>query len=339
MSQQTEGCWERVKERWRKKIWEKIKKYWWKIQNLGSKNPLVAAGGTLGTLSGVLVFLESTSPIKFFSAIEQKDPQTILMFIVFLYFLLVAIYSGNKSRIEKELQERAQSFKYDEQGTLYNGSEPNISFRTETFKEILKEISSKTNCFKEILIGAGQKAGVNFANRLRLIYAKEIAAKRAPSPWCELRLDEQLKEWAKYDRDTGWGKITVKLKNNKNATKKTNEWRNLTHKIKDTNAHTVVVDVTHLEGLFEGEGGEMFGHFLAGYFEKVISYIVKHASGEYEEYDSVKINAFYPSKDNDAWVYEYILEIKEDCRDKKEESNSYYYRRNNRIDFTSRFDF
>ena len=163
-----------------------------------------------------------------------------------------------------------QNYKYDNRGTLYNGSEPNIAFRIQTFKSMLSGLAmylDKTNV-PEILAKIGKNASRDFADNLHNIYDEDVASRKAKSEWSDLKLADKLDQWADYDSSTGWGIVACDLK-------------------KDG---SIKVVINHLKGLFEGEDSVYFGYFLAGYSETIISKLVDaHSGGKYDEYTSCEL--------------------------------------------------
>jgi len=232
--------------------------------------PWIRAAGILGVTIGGLAFLNSKLPSEIAvditnSEIKKSAPTVIIV----LYFFLVSIFSGDRLRFEKKLRLLEQNFKYDNRGTLYNGGEPNIAFRLTTFKGILEGVSTNVDAedLSEALISTGKVAAVNFANNIEEIYNCDVAQKKAKREWSKLKLADKFNQWADYDSSTGWGIVAC-------TTKKNN----------------VKVVINHLHGMFEGEGGRLFGHFLAGYCETIISLTIEsHEGGKYHEYTGGKL--------------------------------------------------
>lgn len=79
------------------------------------------------------------------------------------------------------------------------------------------------------------------------IYNKNIHQNLGRRPFNELDFKERIFEWLEYDSQAGWGILTGRLDNN-----------------------NLQIKITHLERLYEGAGGQLFGHFLAGYGMTVI---------------------------------------------------------------------
>jgi hypothetical protein len=229
--------------------------------------PWIRAAGIIGSTVAGLVFLNSALPEGIaieFESLDSDVYQLILTSVLVLYFFLVSVFSGDRLRFEKRLRSLEQSFKYDNRGTLYNGKEPNIAFRIATFKGMLEGVSGVIGADKlsEVLTNTGRLASTDFARSLKGIYNSDIATKKAKLDWSELSLSEKLDQWAEYDSSTGWGILACKVQND-----------------------SVKVVINHLQGLFDGNGGLMFGYFLAGYSETIISHIIDtHEGGKFNEY-------------------------------------------------------
>ncbi len=229
--------------------------------------PWIRAAGIIGSTIAGLVFLNSALPDEIainFESLNSDIYQLILISIVVLYFFLVSIFAGDRLRFEKKLRSLEQSFKYDNRGTLYNGNEPNIAFRIATFNGMLEGILEviETDKLSDVLKNIGSTASTDFAKSLKDIYNSDIATKKAKLDWSELSLSEKLDQWAEYDSSTGWGILSCKVKND-----------------------SVKIVINHLQGLFDGNGGLMFGYFLGGYAEKIISHLINtHKGGKFNEY-------------------------------------------------------
>lgn len=242
----------------------KIKNY---INNTWSEAPWIRAAGIIGSTAAGLIFLNSMLPKGIaveLSSLDGDVSQILLISILILYFFLVSVFSGDRLRFEKKLRALEQNFKYDNRGTLYNGKEPNIAFRIATFKGMLEGISGVIGDDKlsETLTNTGRLASNDFARSVKTIYDTDVATRKAKSSWDELALSEKLEQWAEYDSATGWGILACKIQGD-----------------------SVKVVINHLQDLFDGNGGLMFGHFLAGYSETIISYIVNsHSGGRFNEY-------------------------------------------------------
>lgn len=162
-----------------------------------------------------------------------------------------------------------QSFKYDKRGTLYNGFEPNIAFRIATFKGILNGLykAFDSTLLYDSFIEIGRSASKDFASQFDSIYESDIAMKRVGKSWHEIPLSEKLSAWADYDSATGWGILTCKIKD-----------------------IDIDVKITHLNGLYLGEEGKLFGAFMAGYCKTVISGIANsQTGGKYHDCDNASI--------------------------------------------------
>lgn len=229
--------------------------------------PWIRAAGILGTTTAGLIFLNAMLPQEIAVDLKKLDSgtsQILLTSILVLYFFLVSVFSGDRLRFEQKLRALEQSFRYDNRGTLYNGGEPNIAFRIATFKGILEGMSGIIGVDKlaETLANTGRVASNDFARSLKDIYNSDVATRKAKTTWEELSLNEKLDQWAEYDSSTGWGILACNV-----------------------NGDNVKVVINHLQELFYGNGGLMFGHFLAGYAETIISLVVNsHSGGKFNEY-------------------------------------------------------
>ncbi|RMG21752.1 MAG: hypothetical protein D6732_26895 [Methanobacteriota archaeon] len=240
----------------------KLKEEWDDFPTI--KAAVIVAAGTAG-----LVTLNNNLPEQLSYSFDEESRVFAFPILVTVWALLVAIFSGDRLRFEKKMRLLEQNYKYDHRGTLFNGSQPNIAFRIETFKEILTSMQENTHeDMSAALKLAGSNAGAGFAETLEAIYNSDVAKWKGHIAWEHLNLPEKLNRWADYDSATGWGIVSVQL-NNKNVIK---------------------VTCTHYNGLLDGDGGTLFGNFLSGYFESVISHIVKgHTHGTYNDYLSCEI--------------------------------------------------
>jgi len=235
-------------------------------------SPWIRAAGILGTTAAGLVFLNTTLPSEIavnLKALDSSVNQILFTSVLILYFFLVSVFSGDRLRFERKLRALEQSFKYDNRGTLYNGREPNIAFRIATFKGILEGICGAIGASKlaEALTNTGRLAGNDFARSLKDIYDGDVASRKAKSSWGELSLNEKLSQWAEYDSATGWGILASSVRGD-----------------------SVKVVVNHLQDLFDGNGGLMFGYFLGGYSETIISFIVNnHTGGKFNDYSKAEL--------------------------------------------------
>ncbi len=242
------------------------------IYHVWVEAPWIRAAGILGTTAAGLIFLNAILPSEIsvnFSTLDPKVNQIILTVILVLYFFLVSVFSGDRLRFEQKLRALEQSFKYDNRGTLYNGSEPNIAFRIATFKGILEGISGAigTDKLADVMTNTGRLAGNDFASSLKDIYDGYVALRKAKLVWNDLSLSEKLDQWAEYDSSTGWGILACSV-----------------------NGNNIKEVINHLQGLFIGNGGLMFGYFLGGYSETIISYIISnHKGGKYEEFSKAHL--------------------------------------------------
>ena len=99
--------------------------------------PWIRAAGILSAASVGLIYLNLTLPDSIRLDLKnESNSQFVIIFIVIMYFFLVAIFAGDRLRFQKKLRELEQNFRYDNRGTLFNGDQPNIAFRIQTFKGI-----------------------------------------------------------------------------------------------------------------------------------------------------------------------------------------------------------
>lgn len=246
-----------------KKAWAWIRHVY---DNVWSEIPWVRSAGLVGALASTLAVLNAQLPEAVALDLgERETGRLVLIGCIVVYFLLAAVYSGDRLRFEKKLRSLEQSFRYDKRGTLFNGSEPNIAFRIITFLRILDGVASKVGAseLRPILEDAGRNASGDFANQFGSIYDNNIAPQPGKQRWDKLTLQGKVFEWTEYDSATGWGVLTSKIRDER-----------------------IAVTVNHLNGLFQGEGGSQFAHFLAGYCETVLATIVaQHQKGRYSDYD------------------------------------------------------
>jgi len=234
--------------------------------------PWIRAAGILGATATGLLFLNTILPAEVainLASLDSSLNQIYFTSILIMYFFLVAIFAGDRLRFEKKLRALEQNFKYDNRGTLYNGREPNIAFRITTFRGILEGISGAVGATKlaDVLTDTGRLASNDFAMSLKEIYDKDVASRKLTSSWDELSLNEKLSQWAEYDSATGWGIIACSVRGD-----------------------SIKVVINHLQDLFNGNGGLMFGHFLGGYTETIISFIVNnHLGGKFNDYGKAEL--------------------------------------------------
>ena len=233
--------------------------------------PWLRAIGPVFSFIGIFILIIANIPEGAFSTegIPYFWP-IVLGFFIFLYLFLVAAYANERLRKERQLRQVESGFHYDSRGTLWNGDEPNIAFRIATFKGILEGLNSSltTTDLNQPMTTAGKKAALDFGKNFPSIYELDIRSKKGGSPWEELRLGQKLHEWAEYDSSTGWGILTTDLNNDK-----------------------ILVEIVHFNKLYEGEGGQIYGHFITGYCETVVTQIIKkHDSGKFRNYENVSIS-------------------------------------------------
>lgn len=239
-------------------------------ETVWSETPWLKSAGIVGAAGTGLAYLNTQLPKDI--SVDFATPglaQIALVGIVLLYFFLVAVFSGDRLRFERKLRKLEQSYRYDNRGTLYNGTQPNIAFRVTTFKGILGGIAGAIgeDELQRALTNTGRLASHDFATNLPSIYNQDVAAKGGGEKWDDLSFAQKVHKWAEYDSATGWGILTGKVDSPK-----------------------VKVSITHLQGLFQDTGGLMFAYFLAGYCETVLTEIVKgHANGKFDEYTRAEL--------------------------------------------------
>jgi len=187
--------------------------------------------------------------------------------IVAAFLLGLTMVSAYIIQKQYEQRHREESFYYDRHGTLFNGQEPNISFRTETFKGLLEDIADtvEPHVADYMFVNAGRRAAKDFAETLPEIMDREILQGRR---WNRLSFPEKINYWSKYDSATGWGHLVARR----------------------SGRGLVTVRVSHYSDLLTNEGGKRFAQFLAGYAETVLSKIVEgHNDGAFEDYNHVEL--------------------------------------------------
>lgn len=221
--------------------------------------PWVRAGAIVALVTGGLALL-STKVLDYLKVdIRHADTGIIVAAaIVILYFLMVAVLIHEQLQVERRLRRQDASFWYDKRGTLYNGTEPNIAFRIKTFSEILKSLGAKVGMdqLRPILRHTGEVAANDFAEHLPDIYDKNIRSARGGLPWDELDFKGRLYEWLEYDSRTGWGVLAGEFQGSRK----------------------INVSITHHRKLYDGDGGRLFGEFLAGYCRTVLAAILARSA-------------------------------------------------------------
>lgn len=248
-----------------------IRKLKSRYDSIVGETPWLRAIGPVFSLIGIFVVIIANIPEDIF----EPDDISYFWFIIlgiftFIYLLLVAAYANERLRKERQLRQVESGFHYDSRGTLWNGDEPNIAFRIATFKGILKglNLSLETTNLKQPMIEAGEDAATDFGNNFPDIYHSDIRSKKGGSPWDELSLGQKLHEWAEYDSSTGWGILTTNVSDNK-----------------------IMIEIVHFNRLYEGEGGQIYGHFITGYCKTVASNIIEgHNTGKFTNSKGVVIS-------------------------------------------------
>ncbi len=241
--------------------------------------PWIKAATFLGlTILGVeLLNHELPDAIKINTS-DENFKRWFLPIIVSIYFLLVSLFSIEKLKFQTKLRSLEQNFKYNKEGTLFNGGQPNIAFRVTTLNALfngLAEAFDKKE-LKDKLREIGGNASLSFANDLGKIYNNDVAKKKEGLIWNDLSLKERLDQWALYDSSTGWGLVRCEVDDS-----------------------SVTVKITHLDDLFKGGGGLMFGEFLCGYIHTILSKIIHDYNvGKYADFTKSELEAG-PSIHND----------------------------------------
>lgn len=233
--------------------------------------PWLRAVGPVVSIMGISVVLVANIPTDINSITETiYFWPSIFVFFTFLYLFLTTVYANDRLRTERRLRQVEEGFNYDSRGTLWNGGEPNIAFRITTFKGILAGLNSnlKAENLSSAMTEAGKAAAEDFATSFDSIYDADIRSKKGGASWSDLRLHQKLHEWAEYDSSTGWGILSVTVEGDE-----------------------IKVEIIHLNGLYEGEGGQIFGHFIAGYCETVVANIIRSQnSGKFSNFTTATIS-------------------------------------------------
>ena len=195
--------------------------------------------------------------------INLADP-TIAVYTVFslavIYLFSAAMLFYAQVKTERRLKLLDRRFRYDNRGTLFNGTEPNISFRIQTFQGILRSLRGDISVenFHQSLEGSGRTAAEDFSKKLPEIYDNDVFSFRGGRKWAELSFKEKLDQWAEYNSYTGWGIVTPQLEDHPAAGEPVQ----------------IIVIFTHYHTLFS-EQDDSFCYFLTGYCETIISEIVR----------------------------------------------------------------
>ena len=139
-------------------------------------------------------------------------------------------------------------------GILLFDREQQVAISVGTLKSILSTLANEApkGRANELLFRAGELAGKRFGGAFEEIYIGQIAP-YGGKPWPELKDNERLDAWERYDATVGWGQINA-------------------HKF-ESNA---IVDVVFRHpALYEGSGGELFSWLLAGYAKEVVAALIK----------------------------------------------------------------
>ncbi len=245
------------------------------------------AGYVAGPLAGYIV-LQTQLPTEFQWTPDPQYFPLVSLGIFSIYLLVVTVIYGGKLRSERDFRQRESAFKYDNRGTLYNNSEPNLAFHVNTFKKLLVCVGEPVGdeVIRKTLVNAGNSSCEDFASRFSQIYDADVVQGLHGRVWAALSFREKLFEWAEYESRSGWGIFSASET--------------------DTG---VDVSLTHLKGLFEGEGGLLFGYYLGGYCQRLLTEIVKthtrgSSPGKYSDYRAVLLESV-TSRSADTVVLRY----------------------------------
>jgi hypothetical protein len=231
------------------------RKYWRDI-------PWIKAGGLCAAIvAGVFILLNAVPP-QYTPYLHNQHFQFLFTVVLFVgYFFIVALLLHEQLQTERKLRMAEAAFSYNNRGTLFNGTEPNIAFRIVTFNNVLSEIGNHMGPDKmpQALKSAGEKAASDFAARLGDIYENNIQQPRGGRHWDDLSFNAAIVAWLDYDSSTGWGILTGRIDNK-----------------------TLRITVHHYQKLYDGTGGQYFGYFLAGYCQTVVTSILNRPSQGYK---------------------------------------------------------
>ena len=59
----------------------------------------------------------------------------------------------------------------------------------------------------------------------------------------------------------------------------------------NTKLNDIEVEIVHHKGLFKGSGGQLFGQFLGGYAETIISKVIASSGGKYADYTKAELKS------------------------------------------------
>lgn len=249
---------------------EKIKLFY---RQVWAESPWFSAiGYVIGPITA-LYFIWGQLPSDMRFEIDPMRVPYALLGITIIYLLIVSALLGARVRSERSFRERERAFRYDNRGTLYNISEPNMAFHVDTFTSLLTGLSRELgeDEMRNALIIVGYESCEGFASRFKDIYDADVVSGKHHFRWESLSYRQKLEEWAEYESRGGWGIFTA------------SEYES-----------GIKVSLTHYKGLFRGEGGLLFGYYLAGYCQRLLDALItthneKRTSGRYSDYDGVEI--------------------------------------------------
>jgi hypothetical protein len=214
------------------------------------QHPII--GAIIATIEFVGVVIASCFVLIQIGALEKFEPSisiglSIVSFALIMFSLFII---RNFQSTNPEIP-----FKYDHNGVLWHGNQPNIALRVKTFLEMLRGIIESEPDEKkqaEVLINTGKKMGERFGQEfINVTYPTEI---NKGGVFNSLKIEEKLKHWTIYDSSTGWGKIESEIKDG-------------------LNPPNLSIKASHLDLYRIGEG-DYFSHIMAGYIEALIKNIL-----------------------------------------------------------------
>lgn len=229
--------------------------------------PWFRSAAITAPLAGAIFFLIDKLPANRQINLSDANIYVILTCsIIFLYLLLVAVLFKAKLLTERQLRAAEDSFRYDNRGTLFHGTQPAIAFRVITFRSMLEGLEvANPSAFRDALFEAGLDAAKDFAQHLPELYDLNVHRLRGGYRWMDLSFPEKLQKWTDYDSATGWGIIAAHI-----------------------DGKNISITVTHYNGLFDPP--PLFASFLAGYCKTVIQTVLSAEKGAYRGFRSVDFN-------------------------------------------------
>lgn len=249
---------------------EKIKLFY---RQVWAESPWFSAiGYVLGPITAIYtIWVKLPSDMRF--EIAPNRAPLVLLGIIIVYLLIVSALLSSRVKSERSFRERERAFRYDNRGTLYNNSEPNMAFHVDTFTFLLSGLSRDLgeDQLRNALVAVGYESCEGFASRFEAIYDADVVRGMHPYRWQSLGFRQKLDEWAEYESRSGWGIFTA-----------------------TEDASGIKVSLTHFKGLFRGDGGLLFGYYLAGYCRRLLDALIKSHNdhpnpGRYADYDGVEI--------------------------------------------------